>query len=343
LRGGYSTGAALCCWHPTPFVFFASRFHRLTAIEYMSTDVERWKSLDAASYDDVAERFDAYSNRLSSSAAQRLLDLAAVGPGERVLDVGTGAGLLPFALLRAPVATGPIVGVDISTGMVAAAQKKTREAGIPETRLRFEQMDAESLTFGEGAFDVVLSAFALTHVPHPDVALREIFRVLRPAGRIALVVGSRPPLATFHGSAHAMLEVGRRLEKAAGRRLTADLLDRIVVEECGPAPHDHPRGSELSTRQNRSRLLVELVRGAGFVGIQRSWRNYQNEVATPEEFWDIHRTIRSDARKRLLDAPPELVERVRSRFMEVCRRTIARGGRMTFPISAVFVTARKRP
>jgi ubiquinone/menaquinone biosynthesis C-methylase UbiE len=309
----------------------------------MTNDVERWKSLDAASYDDVAEQFDVFSNRLSASAAQRLLDLAAVGAGERVLDVGTGAGLLPFALLRAPVAPGPIVGVDISTGMVAAARKKARSAAIPETRLRFEQMDAERLTFDDGAFDLALSAFALTHVPHPDVALREILRVLRPGGRIALVVGSRPPLATVHGVAHAVLEVGRRLEKAAGRRLTADLLDRIVVEECGPAPHDHPRGSALSTRQNRSGLLVDLVQGAGFVRVQRSWRNYQNEVATPEEFWDIHRTIRSDARKRLLDAPADLVERVRSSFMASCRQTIARGGRMTFPISAVFVTAQKRP
>jgi ubiquinone/menaquinone biosynthesis C-methylase UbiE len=307
----------------------------------MSNDVERWKTLDAASYDDVAEQFDVFSNRLSSSAARRLLELTAVSPGERVLDVGTGAGLLPFALLRAPTAPGPIVGIDISTGMVAAARKKALGAGIPEDRLRFEQMDAERLTFEDGAFDVVLSAFALTHVPNPDAALREILRVLRPGGRIALAVGSRPPLASVHGLSHAALEVGRRLEKAAGRRLTADLLDRIVVEECGPAPHDHPRGSELATRLDRSGLLVELVRGAGFVGVQRSWRNYQNEVATAEEFWDIHRTIRSDARKRLLDAPADLVSRVRSRFMESCRRTIGRGGSMTFPISAVFVTARK--
>lgn len=307
----------------------------------MNDDSERWKSLDAASYDDVAEAFDRFSNRLSSAAAERLLALAGVRAGDRILDVGTGAGLLPFALVRGEVAIGSVVGVDISTGMVAAARNKAREAGLAETLLRFQQMDAERLEFADGSFDVVLSAFALTHVPHPDVALREIFRVLRPGGRVALVVGSRPPAGTLTWLAHAGRELQRRLDQARGRRLTADLLDRIILDDYGPAPHDHPRGSELSTRQDRAGLLARLVRDAGFTGVQRSWRNYQNEVASAEEFWDIHRTIRSDARKRLLDAPAEMVKAVQARFMASCRSTLGKGGVMAFPISAVFVQAEK--
>src|SRR5690349_15585539 len=137
----------------------------------MSDQVQRWKTLDAASYDDVAEQFDEFSNRLSTMAARRVLELAHVGVGDRVLDIGTGAGLLPFELLRSGVAVGAVVGIDISTGMIAAARAKAERAGLPESRLRFEQMDAESLAFDDDSFDVVLSAFALTHVPHPDVAL----------------------------------------------------------------------------------------------------------------------------------------------------------------------------
>jgi hypothetical protein len=126
-----------------------------------------------------------------------------------------------------------------------------------------------------------------------------------------------------------------------GRRLTADLLDRIVVEECGPAPHDLPRGSALSRSLDRAPLLVRLVRQAGLVDVRQSWRNYQNEVDAADEYWELHRTIRSDSRKRLLDAEPAVVSRVRERFMATCRRTLARGGVLAFPISAVFVTARK--
>ena len=65
-----------------------------------SPDTERWKELDAASYDGVAEAFDRHSQRLSGRAAIRLAELVRIGRHDRVLDVGTGTGLLPFSLVR---------------------------------------------------------------------------------------------------------------------------------------------------------------------------------------------------------------------------------------------------
>src|SRR4051794_25608402 len=89
----------------------------------MPDETERWKTLDAASYDDVAEQFAVSSERLSAGAARRLLELAAPEAGERVLDVGTGAGLLPFALLQRGADLGPVIGIDISSGMIATARR----------------------------------------------------------------------------------------------------------------------------------------------------------------------------------------------------------------------------
>jgi hypothetical protein len=97
----------------------------------------------------------------------------------------------------------------------------------------------------------------------------------------------------------------------------------------------------LATQLNRVPLLRTLVRGAGFADVAVSWRNYQNEIESADEFWDLHRTIRSDSRKRLLVAPPGVEQEVRREFMDECRETLERGGVMTFPISVVFVTARK--
>jgi hypothetical protein len=117
-------------------------------------------------------------------------------------------------------------------------------------------------------------------------------------------------------------------------------LDRIVDRRIGGSV-EVPHGGPLATRLDRAPLLRDLVAGAGFTDLDVSWRNYQNEIESAEEFWDLHRTIRSDSRKRLLVAPAGVEDEVRREFMDECRATLARGGVMTFPISVVFVTARK--
>jgi ubiquinone/menaquinone biosynthesis C-methylase UbiE len=303
-----------------------------------SPDTERWKELDAASYDGVAEAFDRHSRRLSGKAAERLAGLVHVGPRDRVLDVGTGTGLLPFSLARAAQPPASILGIDISAGMIETARRRLRDELRDDPRVRFERMDAEQLQLPDANFDVVLSAFALTHVPRPELAMRQIFRVLTPGGRLGIALGSRPPAGSSAQLRHAMAEVGRRIAVLRGRRLTADLLDRIVDRRIGRTV-EVPEGAPLATRLDRAPLLRELVRAAGFTELHVSWRNYQNEIETPEEFWDLHRTIRSDSRKRLLVAPVGVEDQVRREFMDECARTLRRGGVMTFPISVVFVTA----
>jgi len=306
----------------------------------MTSDTERWKELDAASYDGVAEAFDRHSQRLSSKAANRLASLVGITSADRVLDVGTGTGLLPFLLASASEAPASILGIDISSGMIETARRRLREERGYDPRIRFERMDAERLDLESERFDVVLSAFALTHVPRPALAMAEIFRVLRPGGRVGIALGSQPPSPSGAQLRHAIAEIGRRIEQLRGRRLTADLLDRIVDRRFGGSV-DVPEGAPLATRLNRVPLLQGIARGAGFEAIETSWKNYQNEVESPDEFWDIHRTIRSDSRKRLLVAPPGIEQQVHEEFMAECRRTLARGGVLAFPISVVFVTARK--
>ena len=306
----------------------------------MTSDTKRWKEIDAASYDGVAEAFDRHSRRLSGQAAARLAGLVRVGSRDRVLDVGTGTGLIPFALAAAAEPPASILGIDLSAGMIETARRRLRDELGDDARLRFERMDAEQLELPDQSFDVALSGFALTHVPRPELALREIYRVLRPGGRVGIALGSRPPSASAAQLRHALAEIGRRIEQLRGRRLTADLLDRIVERRLG-ATAEVPEGGPLATQLNRAPLLRRLVTGAGFASVETTWRNYQNEVPAAEEFWELHRTIRSDARKRLLVAPPGAEDEVRREFMDACRRTIERGGVMAFPISVVFVTARK--
>jgi ubiquinone/menaquinone biosynthesis C-methylase UbiE len=305
----------------------------------MTTETDRWKGLDAASYDEIAEQYDVISHRLAYPVAAHLVELAALVPGERVLDVGTGTGMVPFEVARAaPAAT--IVGTDISNGMIDEARRKASERKLDPARVSFQVMDAEALGFAADEFDVVMSAFAIGHMPRPERAMAEMFRVLRPGGRLIVTVGSRPPLASLTALKHAVVEVSRRVESARGLRRSSDLLDRLV-DAALPPDEELPQGAALATQLSRSEAIATLARRAGFERIDWSWKNYQNEVATADEFWEMQRTICTRARKRLLSASPDVIETVRRQFVDTCRVTLERGGHLVFPISAVFVAARK--
>lgn len=119
-------------------------------------------------------------------AQAQLLTCAALAPGERVLDVACGTGLVSFAAAQAVGATGEVVGVDLSGRMVETARARATERVFANTR--FAQMDAEQLDFADAAFDVVLCALGLMYFPAPEQALREMQRVLRPGGRVVLAV-----------------------------------------------------------------------------------------------------------------------------------------------------------
>jgi ubiquinone/menaquinone biosynthesis C-methylase UbiE len=114
-----------------------------------------------------------------------MLAMAALRPGERVLDVACGTGLVTFRA-ASEVGAGQVVGTDISGEMVQAATSVGRKSGLD--RVRFERADAEDLPFDDGEFDVALCGLGLMYVPDPTSALREMRRVLRPAGRAAVAV-----------------------------------------------------------------------------------------------------------------------------------------------------------
>jgi len=123
-----------------------------------------------------------------------LIDAINPLPGQRVLDVATGTGLVAFALARRGC---EVIGLDQSEDMLAVARKHLTERPELEHRVTFVQGEAERLPFDDGEFDALTFTYLLRYVDDRAATMRELARVVKPSGRIGMVefgVPASPPL-----------------------------------------------------------------------------------------------------------------------------------------------------
>jgi len=151
------------------------------------------------------------------AAWDRILNLVVPrGRALDALDAGCGTGFLTFELAGRGH---HVTGIDFAPAMLAEARRKAAERGVA---VRLEQADAEQLPFPPASFDIAISRHLLWTLPHPEAAINEWIRVLRPGGRLVVVDGQFDPaaLAPPPGSARASEEyaaVGNQLPFLGGR------------------------------------------------------------------------------------------------------------------------------
>ncbi|MFF4746120.1 class I SAM-dependent methyltransferase [Streptomyces sp. NPDC001268] len=186
-----------------------------------------------------AGRADAYAGgfaKLCAYTVPRLLDVAGVGPGTRMLDVGTGPGTAAAAGCDRGAS---VTAVDAEPSMVELARKAAPAADVRLAVL-------PELPFIDGTFDVVVGNFVLNHVGRPRAVLAELLRVARPGGRIALTIWSAPPhlpagLAAEDDFPRDESGLGALMESAGLREAACETLrwdHRVDAEEWwsrGPA------------------------------------------------------------------------------------------------------------
>ena len=132
-------------------------------------------------FDRIAPVYDAMNHVMTAGLDRRWRRLtvqAVVHPGDRVLDACCGTGDLAIAATRA--GAGSVVGLDFSEGMLARARRKSQ-------RVEWVRGDLLSLPFDDASFDSATVGFGVRNVADLERALRELRRVLRPGGRVAIL------------------------------------------------------------------------------------------------------------------------------------------------------------
>lgn len=199
------------------------------------TDVEAVKSRLARGYSRTAPLYDEMAGHMYLAGIKRLLPKVRVPPMPAILDVGCGTGL---NLVEAARRFGParlLAGIDISPGMVAVARAKMSTLGLPA---QIVEGDAEQLPYPDGLFDLVICNSVFHWFKNRPAAMREIARVLRPGGQLALITATAPGFGEWFA-----------------------LIDRLVRSVFGdayaPSMPNLPTGAEIGVLMSQAGLWVQ--------------------------------------------------------------------------------------
>lgn len=254
----------------------------------------------------AAQAYDAlFVPALFGEWAPRVADAADIASGERVLDLACGTGVLTREVQRRLAPMGSVAGLDANAGMLAVAGERT-------PAIDWRQGAAESMSFADASFDAVVSQFGLMFMDTAR-AVREMLRVLKPGGRLAVAV--------WDG-----------YETMPAYAAEIDLLQRIAGQEAANAL----RAPFVLGDRDR---LAEVFEGAGASGLV---------VATHQgvaRFPSIHVMIEADLRGWLpvmgVHLDEEVIHQVLDAAEDVLRSYVTEKKQVTFATRAHLVTARK--
>lgn len=198
-------------------------------------DARRFKATERAGFNRIAGRY-ADGAHLRSELAAALIEAASLAPGQRVLDLASGPGLLALEAAGRVSPNGLVLATDIAEGMLAEGARRVAGSGLEgrSVDLLFAAADAERLCLPDASIDRVLAGLALFMFPHPERALAEIRRVLVPGGQFALSVwGARdtvPLISRAQDCIARLLPPPRVHRPSVFRYGDADLLEAMLVD-----------------------------------------------------------------------------------------------------------------
>ena len=220
----------------------------------------------------VAAKYD-IMNDLMSGGVHRVwkrftIDCSGVRPGHKVLDLAGGTGDLTAKFSRIVGETGQVILADINNSMLNVGRDKLRDMGIVGN-VNYVQANAEELPFPDDFFDCITISFGLRNVTDKDKALRSMFRVLKPGGRLLVLEFSKPiiePLSKIYDaySFHLLPKMGELIANdAESYRYLAESIRMHPDQETLKSMMEDA-GFEQANYYNLTGGIVALHRGYKF-------------------------------------------------------------------------------
>ena len=265
---------------------------------------EKWGNKESADWWSAGE---AARQQLYGAATETMLDLAGVQPGSRVLDVAAGTGESTLMAASRVVPTGHVVAADVSPSMLNVAAEAARKAGFNNIETRV--MNAENLELDTNSFDAAICRIALMLFPNPPKALKEMHRVVKPGGKVAVVVYAalekNPFWEIFHKTARRL---GNIPPPAPGEPWMFALGEPGALEEVyrrcdflNVSVHAAP----ITRRSQSAAAAVENMRkGAGDI---REFMSRLNEADREQAWAEIEEKFRRFEGSNGFEIPGELI------------------------------------
>lgn len=154
-------------------------------IKYKNTTHDQWQAAAEAWY-----RWSPTLNQWLGKSTDRMIVLADINTGKRVLDIAAGAGEQSITAAKKVGTSGYVLATDISSNILEFAKQMAQNSGV--TNIETKVMDGENLTLEDASFDAVISRVGLIYFPDQQKALTEMRRVLKSGGKVAAIVYSTP-------------------------------------------------------------------------------------------------------------------------------------------------------
>ena len=289
----------------------------IESMNTQSNDLARYKEGQRQQWDSVAAGWKKWWRTIETGAqyvSKRMVELAEVEPGQRVLDIATGIGE-PALLAASRVGpAGRVVATDLSSQMLDIARERATTLGL--TNVEFIEADAEQLDFPDGSFDAILCRWGLTSLPNPLNTLVAIRRMLTPNGSFATSVWEVEP---------------------KGRPLAS--LAMAVAREMFDLPSPRPGTPSLSGSAENA-LEKEMIH-AGFTDVRVEEMTLILELPSTEDCTQYLMDVSPDFAVLLSDKSSGQQAEYRQRLAEKLRQYMIVDGSVRIPNVTICAVGRR--